>query len=597
MDSHSPAQQISSWLSQFSQALENTDIDSALSMFDDECYWRDIVSFTWNIKTMESKEEIKAMLESQLSKVKPHSWEIEGTATSANGIIEAQFTFQSAVSDGKGYIRLKDNKCWTLLTTMSSLKGFEEKSGHNRSLGAKQIAVKNRKSWLEQKSQEKSELGYSKQPYCVIIGGGQGGIALATRLKRLDVPTIIIEKNESAGDSWRNRYNSLTLHDPVWYDQMPYIPFPDDWPIYLPKDQVADFLEMYAKIMDLNYWNSTVCKHAFYDEDKQNWTVTVEREGKTIVLNPNHLIFATGMAGVPRIPDLEGADTFQGEQLHTSQYKSGKKYADKRCIVVGSGTSAHDICADLWEQGAEPTMIQRSSTLVMNAKTHREMMTSLYSEESLDKGITLENADLISASMPYRLAAIRSIPTWEAIARDEADFYDRLDRAGFLLDFGDDGTGLGAKYIRRGSGYYIDVGASGMIVDGKIKLYSGVSVNQLTEKSVILTDGSELPADVIIYATGYTSMNDWVAKLISQDVADRVGKCWGIGSNTTYDPGPWEGELRNMWKPTQHPALWFHGGNLAQSRFYSIFVSLQIKARMEGIETPVYDLSPSYHLR
>jgi putative flavoprotein involved in K+ transport len=187
------------------------------------------------------------------------------------------------------------------------------------------------------------------------------------------------------------------------------------------------------------------------------------------------------------------------------------------------------------------------------------------------------------------------IPVYREIARRDADLYERLTRAGFLLDFGDDGSGLFMKYLRRGSGYYIDVGASDLIADGRIKLHSGVNIEEIHEDSVVLTDGTVLPADLIVYATGYGSMNGWAARLISQEVADRVGKCWGLGSATTKDPGPWEGELRNMWKPTQQPALWFHGGNLHQSRHYSLYLALQIKARQEGLPIRVYGVSEVHH--
>jgi putative flavoprotein involved in K+ transport len=188
-----------------------------------------------------------------------------------------------------------------------------------------------------------------------------------------------------------------------------------------------------------------------------------------------------------------------------------------------------------------------------------------------------------------------SVPACQEMAKRDAEFYARLKKAGFLLDFGDDGSGLWLKYVRRGSGYYIDVGASQLIIDGEIKLKSGVEIKQIQAGTVVLTDGTELPADLIVFATGYGSMNNWAAKLISQEVADKVGKCWGLGSATTKDPGPWEGELRNMWKPTQQTALWFHGGNLAQSRFYSHYLAIQLKARMEGIATPVYGLSEVAH--
>ena len=82
----------------------------------------------------------------------------------------------------------------------------------------------------------------------------------------------------------------------------------------------------------------------------------------------------------------------------------------------------------------------------------------------------------------------------------------------------------------------------------------------------------------------------------AQEVANKVGKVWGLGSDTTKDPGPWEGEQRNMWKPTQQQNLWFHGGNLHQSRHYSLYLALQLKARMEGIDTPVYGLQQVHHL-
>ena len=209
--------------------------------------------------------------------------------------------------------------------------------------------------------------------------------------------------------------------------------------------------------------------------------------------------------------------------------------------------------------------------------------------------MTTDIADLIFASLPYKVLPALQVPVYEAMKQKDANFYDRLEKAGFLLDWGTDNSGLFVKYLRRGSGYYIDVGASELVADGKIKLAHG-QVVEVQPNGLKLENGTELKADVIIFATGYTSMNGWAAQLISQDVADKVGKCWGLGSDTPKDPGPWEGELRNMWKPTQQEALWFHGGNLHQSRHYSQFLSLQLKARLEGISTPVYGRQAVHHL-
>lgn len=592
-----PTQQVSAWLALFEVALDQQSWYSATTLFCDECYWRDLVSFTWNIKTLEGEGEIRAMLAAVVPDLRPELWQILGEATEENGVVSAWFTFETAVARGKGHLRLRDGKCWTLLTTMTELKGFEELHGVTRPSGVQHGVYKNRKTWLERKVQEEAELGYATQPYCVIIGGGQGGIGLAARLKRLDVPTIIIEKNERPGDSWRKRYKSLCLHDPVWYDHLPYLPFPDHWPVFSPKDKIGDWLEMYTKVMELNYWHSTVCRSAEYDAKTQDWTVTVERAGQTVVLRPKQLVLATGMSGMPNVPQIPGAESFQGEQYHSSQFRGVDDYRGKKCVVLGSNNSAHDICAALWEQGADVTMIQRSSTHIARSNSLMELaLGPLYSEAAVQAGITTDMADLLFASVPYRIMHTFHIPVYQEIARRDADLYERLQQAGFLLDWGDDGSGLFMKYLRRGSGYYIDVGASDLIANGDIKLQSGVNIERIEKDSVVLTNGAVLPADLIVYATGYGSMNGWAARLISPEVANRVGKCWGLGSATTKDPGPWEGELRNMWKPTQQPGLWFHGGNLHQSRHYSLYLALQIKARQAGLPTPVYGVGEVHHL-
>ena len=587
---------VSTWLSKFEAALSSSNIEAAAALFADECYWRDLVSFTWNIITLEGQPAIEAMLKDTLTHVKPSNWKIEGEAEKADGDIEGWFTFETTVSRGRGILRLKGNKCWTLLTTMVELKGHEERKGPRRVMGAEHGVAKDRKSWLQLKQEGEARLGATEQPYCLIIGGGQGGIALGARMKRLGVPTIIVEKNERAGDSWRKRYKSLCLHDPVWYDHMPYLPFPDDWPVFSPKDKLGDWLEMYTKVMELNYWGSTLCESAAYDEAKQEWTVKVVRDGKPATLRPKQLVLATGMSAVPNMPTFPGMKKFKGEQHHSSKHPGPDAYAGKKCLVIGSNNSAHDICAALWEVGADVTMVQRSSTHVAKSAWLMELdLGPVYSEQAVARGIDHNRADMIVASVPYKLKPQQQIPIFQEIARRDADFYARLEKVGFMHDWGDDGSGLATKYMRRGSGYYIDVGASDLICDGKIKLKARVSVAEIKEHSVVFSDGSELPADLIVYATGYGSMNGWAAQLISQEVADKVGKCWGLGSATTKDPGPWEGEPRNMWKPTQQDALWFHGGNLHQSRHYSQFLSLQIKARMEGIPTPIYGKAAVYH--
>ncbi len=591
-----PTDMLSRWLRRFDDALTAGDAVAAAEMFAGQCFWRDLIAFTWNIKTMEGRDEITAMLDATLPGTRPSGWRLEGEAEEADGVTAGWITFETALARGRGHVRLKDGLCWTLLTAMSELKGHEERRGLTREPGAEHGVQRGRRSWLERKEAEEAELGYTTQPYCLIVGGGQGGLGLGARLRRLGVPTVIIDKHARPGDAWRNRYKSLCLHDPVWYDHMPYLPFPDHWPVFAPKDKIGDWLEMYARVMELNCWNSTTCEGARFDEAAGEWVVEVLRNGEPVTLRPKQLVLATGMSGVPNVPSLPGADTFQGVQHHSSRHPGGEAFAGKRCVVIGSNNSAHDICADLWEHGADVTMVQRSSTHIVRSDLLMELgLGSLYSERALAAGMTTEKADMTFASLPYRILHEVQMPVYAEIKERDAEFYGRLERAGFMLDFGDDGSGLFMKYLRRGSGYYIDVGASELVANGSIKLRSGVDVTELREHSVVLSDGTELPADLVVYATGYGSMNGWAAKLISQEVADRVGKCWGLGSDTTKDPGPWEGELRNMWKPTRQDALWFHGGNLHQSRHYSQYLALQLKARMEGIPTPVYGMGEVHH--
>lgn len=593
-----PTEQAADWLARFAAALAAGQADTAAALFGEDSYWRDLVSFTWNLRTEEGRGAIHEMLAARLADVQPSNFQLQGDATEAGGITEAWFTFETTVARGLGHLRLMNGLAWTFLTTMVELKGHEEKKGTRRIKGAEHGVHPGRHTWLEERQHEAATLGYTEQPEVVIIGGGQGGIGLGARLRRLGVPTIIIEKNARAGDSWRNRYKSLCLHDPVWYDHMPYLPFPDDWPVFCPKDKVGDWLESYTKLMELNYWSSTVAEKARWDEDAQRWEVRVVRDGQPVTLRPKQLVFALGVSGYANVPKIPGAETFLGQQHHSSKHPGGDAWRGKKAVVLGSNNSAHDICADLWENGADVTMVQRSSTHIAPSDSLMELaLGGLYSEQAVASGIDHHKADLVFASVPYKIMHTFHIPVYEEMKRRDADLYRRLEEAGFMLDFGEDGSGLFMKYLRRGSGYYIDVGASELIANGSVHLRSRVDIARVNPTSVTLTDGSELPCDLLVYATGYGSMNNWLADLVSPEVADRVGKCWGLGSATTKDPGPWEGELRNMWKPTPVDNLWIHGGNLHQSRHYSQFLSLQLKARMEGIPTPVYKPAPSHHRR
>ena len=606
-----PQQRVETWLREFESALAALDIARATNAFLTDSYWRDLTAFTWNIKTVEGHEQIADMLSARLADTQPSNFTTTEPATDdGDGVVSAFIAFETAVGRCEGHLRIRPadegrdggdegagaDKAWTLLTTMQELKGHEESAGPSRPLGAVHGTDPDTRSWAEKKADEELALGRTAQPYVLVIGGGQGGIALGARLRQLGVPSVVVDRHDRPGDQWRKRYKSLCLHDPVWYDHLPYLPFPDNWPVFAPKDKIGDWLEFYTKVMEVPYWSKTTCLSAEYDEAEARWTVEVDRDGERLTLHPTQLVLATGMSGKPAVPSVPGQDVFAGEQHHSSAHPGPDGYVGKKVVVIGSNNSAHDICKALVDNGVDATMVQRSSTHIVKSDSLRSIaLGSLYSEEAVASGMTTKKADLTFASLPYRIMHQFQVPVYDQIREQDKDFYDRLEAAGFQLDFGDDDSGLFMKYLRRGSGYYIDVGASELIADGTIKLVHG-QLDHLTENSVVLTDGTEIDADVVVYATGYGSMNGWAADLMGQEVADRVGKVWGLGSETTKDPGPWEGEQRNMWKPTQQPGLWFHGGNLHQSRHYSLYLALQLKARYEGIPTPVYGLGDVHHL-
>merc|ERR1740121_341010 len=300
---------------------------------------------------------------------------------------------------------------------------------------------------------------------------------------------------------------------------------------------------------------------------------------------------------MPSMPTFEGEREFRQkhELIHSSDFVSGAAYAGKKVVVVGCGTSAHDICADLCSHGASATMVQRSSTTIVGRKTLCDILCGdLYSEAAVAKGIGPEKADLMFASIPHRPLADMHKGACAKMQELDADILDRLRQRGFLIDFGEDGSGNFLKFLRAGKGYYFDCGASELIASGEVGLKVG-QISKLSDQGVVMEDGEALPADAVVLATGYGPVNDLAAQFLGREVAARLGKVWGLGSGTRGDPGPWEGELRNMWKPTQVEGLWVHGGNLQQNRSYSLYLALQLQARALGLETPVYGLQEVHH--
>jgi putative flavoprotein involved in K+ transport len=569
------------WLVALDRAIAARDLDTVGDLFLADGWWRDLLALTWDLRTFHGAEPIRGMLGERLTS--SGFGELALTAGKevalvqpGDGVrwIEAFFDFATAVGRGRGVVRLMPDgdrwRAWTLLTALQELAGHEESVGPRRPFGVKHGAHADREIWLERRRREQAF--EDREPRVVVVGAGQGGLTIAARLRQLGVDTLVVERNERVGDNWRKRYRSLVLHDPVWYDHLPYLPFPPTWPVFTPKDKLGEWFESYAAAMELDVWTQTELLGASYDEAAGVWDVRLRRpDGEERLLRPAHLVLATGASGEPRVPEIPGLEDFRGTVSHSSAHPGGAGFAGRRAVVVGACNSGHDIAQDLHENGAEVTMVQRSSTYVLSSEHGIPISFAGLYEEG---GPPTEDADLLFAAFPFALLAELNKPSTQAIADLDRDLLDGLERAGFALDFGDDGSGLLMKYLRRGGGYYIDVGCSRLIADGQVKVKQGVAIERFTETGLAFADGSTLDADVVVLATGYEDMRETARRLLGDEVADRCTPVWGLDE---------EGELRTIWRDSGHPGLWFMGGNLHLCRFFSRYLALRLKALEIGL--------------
>ncbi|KAL8993553.1 MAG: hypothetical protein Q9169_006261 [Polycauliona sp. 2 TL-2023] len=586
------------WVKEFNQALSSQDPSAVKHLFLQGSCWRDQLGLAWDYHSLYGPDRIVSFLKSAPNGSRVVSINVDGSNVTrkpsvaavdfrgkVNGV--ASFlTVETDVGKGRGLVRLlqdvQDNNKWkafTLFTAMHELRGCEETIGSNRPHGVDHGGRLGRKNWQERRTATENYEG-DLEPTVLILGAGQGGLTAAARLHQLQVPTLIIDKNPRVGDNWRNRYHQLVLHDPVWYDHLPYVPFPSHWPVFTPKDKLAEWFESYARLMELNVWNCTTLTDAKWDDEKRQWTVTLIRkkangEEETRTLHPRHVIQATGHSGEMKMPSIKGMDSFKGDRLcHSSQFKGAQRISEgqiKRAIVVGCCNSGHDIAQDFYEHGYEVTIVQRSSTYVMSSKNGLDVLLGGLYEEG---GPETEDADLMFMSIPNAMLKRMHQDATAEISRRDETILKGLEKAGFKLDDGPDDAGFFMKYFQRGGGYYIDVGCSQLIIDGKIKIKQGQEIEEVKPNGLLFTDGEMLEADEVIFATGYENMRGTARKIFGDELAERVKDVWGFDQ---------EGELRTMWRRTGHPGFWFFGGNLALCRYYSRMLALQIKAMEEGI--------------
>ncbi|MDN5915550.1 MAG: NAD(P)/FAD-dependent oxidoreductase [Pseudonocardia sp.] len=568
---------VADWLGSFERAAGGGDLAALERLFVEDCWWRDLLCVTWDLTTARGFARIRETFGGRLAATAFHAMtpSADPPVVLADGQITAFVDFETAVARGRGVVRLTEQdgawRAWTLLTAAQELIGHEEQrtSVHDAAREKHNQPVENRETWTRYRDRQREFT--DEDPAVVVVGGGHAGLNIAARLGHLGVPTLVLEQTPRLGDVWRNRYHNLSLHDTKWYGQMPYLNFPDNWPVFAPKEMIADWFEAYTWILQLNVWTGSQVDGAVYDDEVGRWTVRLTRDGTARELRPRHVVFATGaFAGAPDIPELPGIEEYRGVAVHSSAHEGGRIMDGRKVVVVGTGASAHDVAQDAHEMGAEVTMVQRGPTYVISSQYGVPAMhEALYSESSPP----VEQADLISLSFPWHLFLEVSPPNVQQLAEIDKELLDGLRDAGFRLTDGINGSGLFGLSLVRGGGYYIDKGCSRLIADRKIALQHG-EVDRFTPDGVVYSDGTEAAADLVVFATGWPNMRDTIRPIVGDGVADRLSTVWGLDE---------QGEIKGVFRPSGHPRLWFMAGGFQQSRYGSKLLALQIKAVEEGL--------------
>jgi len=565
------------WLEQFNDALDAESEASIAALFAADGHWRDLLAFTWTITPCQGANEIAALMVRHQRGARVRDFAIARERTpprrvtrAGTDVIEAIVQFESEVGRGFGVLRLLASapaQAFQLMTSLHELKGFEEKIGKRRVTGEAYSRNFGGANWKDQRAAAQAYAG--REPTVLIAGGGQAGLSFAATLGLIGVDCLVVDKLPRVGDCWRTRYHSLALHNNTEFNHLPYMPFPVSWPTYLPKDMLADWFEAYAVAMEINFWTGTELVKADYDAAAGCWNALVRKlDGSERTLHPKHLVFANGLVGKPNKPDLPGLKDFKGEVLHTAAFSDGAKWRGKKALILGTGTSAHDVAHDLYSYGADVTLIQRGATTVVSINPSAKMIYGVY------EGVPLEDGDLFAATNTFPVLRKNLQLITARMVEADKKMIEGLTARGFKWSMGDDNAGHQMLIRRRYGGYFLDGGCAQLVIDGKIGLMQWDRVESFTANGASLIDGTVKPADLIVLGTGFVMQGEVIGNILGEAVAKKVGPVWGLRP---------DGEMNNMWRRTPQEGLWFIGGSFANCRTYSRYVAMQIKAIEEGL--------------
>lgn len=569
------------WARDFQHALTARDGSALRGLFAEQSALRDNGALTWDFRQFHGRDAIVSMLLGVVEDIQPSGFEVSAVwpdpqviGDGDDAVVEAFFDFDTKSGKAVALINATPDAAsvygFVVRAVYARLEELKDVPGPERHPRGNGFAPAYRGQTFGEHDRRRREW-VEGNPEVLIVGGGQAGLVAAAHLAKVGVTALIVDKNERVGDNWRLRYDSLCLHNTVEMNAFPFLDYPSHYPEFLPKDVMGDWLETYARYLDLNVWSSTVFIGAEYDDQDGAWAATLRcADGTERVLHPQHIVLATGgIGGRPSVPTLPGLSTFRGTVIHSSAYTKAADFDVQKAVVVGTATSAHDIALDLYENGVEVTMVQRGPVVVNQVET-----ANLVYAEHLDPSIPTELVDLrdgMTQVKPIREAALRQ---YHSFAKSlDGELLKGLEAAGMRVGDGFEGQGWPDLFQRTGGGFYLNKGASDVIIDGGIKVLPFDRIVEFAEAGADLDDGTTLDADIVILATGYQNRKVEVADQFGADVAERVGEI------ARWDE---EGEWSTMWGQTGQRGLWINGGAILQIRPATRLLALLIKADIDG---------------
>ena len=587
---------IVAWLVAFEHGLGKGDANTLSSLFCEESYWRDQVALTWDMLQQHGREAVISGLLEAAQRAAPHNFRIADNHPApvevnflGLDVIEGYFAFDIKYGSGEGFLRLvRDEaatvgvRCYMIGTDIKGLDGVVEELG-NRVTRERTKPIfpihgfkpMRRGQHFAEYSKEKMAFA-DHDPDVLIIGAGHTGMTVGARLERMGQSYLMVDRGARLGDSWRNRYESLALHTVGAVNQLPYIRSPDIFPDYVPKDQWADWLESYATMMRLNIWLKTEVISGHFDEDAKEWVIDLRLvDGSIRTMRPKHVVLATGGIGLnPKPFNAPGVENFKGKVIHSKYYRSGSEFEGQNVLVVGCGTSAFDMCYDLYLRGARPTMLQRSETSVVPLEEGVR-----YNRDYLPGGPPIESSDLRRAAGSAYPIIIRILQNeTKACNERNADLYARLRAQGLWLGDGDDGSGWLGKLFKTFKGFHLDMGVLEEIANGNVKIQQAAEVDRFVEKGLRLKDGTLLEFDAIVAATGFQNSNEDVIEMFGEQIAAKVGGCSGLDKS---------GEAIGLAKPLAQRQFWQLYGGINDCRRLSRHLALQIIAQLKDYVGPL----------